>query len=164
MVGGVVTGARHTKSKSGNRICIFQLEDDAASLEVCVWGNVYEKIGHLAQNDAAVVVRGRYEKDEETGKIIAADIKPIAVVRAQATREVAVRLAAPQHGRPVFEQLMDVLARHRGDRRVTLELRVPAAATRGLLVRADAPLRVKPSERLVSDVERLCGAGSIELR
>jgi hypothetical protein len=63
----------------------------------------------------------------------------------------------------VFEALVEVLARHRGDRRVTIQLDVQNGAGR-LRVTADAPLRVRPSERLVSDVERLCGSGSIQLR
>ncbi len=163
LMGGIVTGARHGKTKSGGRMAIFQLEDDAGSFEVCVWSDTYEKCGTLVENGAMVIVRGRFERDEESARIVAADIQPIAVLRQRLSREVAVRLAAPPHGRPTFEALADVLARHRGDRRVTIELELRGSSG-PLRVKADAPVRVKPSERLVSDVERLCGAGSIELR
>jgi len=33
-----------------------------------------------------------------------------------------------------------------------------------LRVRSEAAQRVRPTERLVSEVEQLCGAGSVELR
>ncbi|MCU0255719.1 MAG: DNA polymerase III subunit alpha [Vicinamibacterales bacterium] len=163
LMGGIVTAARHGKTKSGGRMAIFQLEDDAGSFEVCVWSEACEKYGSLVQNDAMVVVRGRFERDDESARLVASEIMPMSVVRQRLSREVAVRLAAPPHGRPTFEALADLLARHRGDRRVTLELELRGSGG-PLRIKADAPVRVKPSERLVSEVERLCGAGSIELR
>jgi len=72
-------------------------------------------------------------------------------------------LSVPTHGRPVFEALAELLSRHRGDRRVYLELEVPGPQT-PLRVRADVAQRVRPSERLVNEVEQLCGAGTVELR
>ncbi len=163
MMGGIVTAARHGKTRSGGRMAIFQLEDDAGSFEVCVWSDTYEKCGHLAQNDAMVVVRGRFERSEESARLVAAEIMPIAIVRQRLSREVVLRLAVPPHGRPTFEALAGLLARHRGDRRLTIALEVRGDGV-PLRVLAEAPVRVKPSERLVSEVEQLCGAGSIQLR
>ena len=71
--------------------------------------------------------------------------------------------AVPPHGRNTFEALAELLARHRGDRRVYLELDV-RGQKRPLRVKADVAQRVKPSEKLVAEVEQLCGAGSVELR
>ena len=52
---------------------------------------------------------------------------------------------------------------HKGDRRVAIELQ---DADRHLRVTIDvnAQIRVRPSERLVSEVEKICGAGSVTLR
>jgi hypothetical protein len=88
---------------------------------------------------------------------------PISSLKERTTREVAIHLSVPPHGRPTFEALAELLARHRGDRRVYLELDVPGQP-KPLRVRADVAQRVKPSERLVSEVEQLCGAGTVELR
>lgn len=66
-------------------------------------------------------------------------------------------------GRTTFEQLAELLSRHRGDRRVFLELDVKNQE-RSLRVRSEVAQRVKPTERLVSEVELLCGSGSVELR
>jgi hypothetical protein len=46
---------------------------------------------------------------------------------------------------------------------VSLEVDVQGN-TRPLRVRADAGLRVKPSDKLVAELEAICGAGSVELR
>ena len=58
----------------------------------------------------------------------------------------------------------ELLSRHRGDRRVSLELDVEMNGSPALRVRADVAQRVRPSEKLVAEVEQLCGAGAVELR
>jgi hypothetical protein len=45
---------------------------------------------------------------------------------------------------------------------VLLELDVKGP--RPLRVRADAAQRVKPSDKLVAELEQLCGTGTVELR
>jgi hypothetical protein len=109
-----------------------------------------------------LLVRGKLEKDEETARLVATELLPMAALVERTTKEIAIHLK-PQHGRPVFEALAELLSRHRGDRRVSLELDV-RGPDRPLRVRAEVNQRVKPSERLVAEVEQLCGAGSVELR
>ena len=70
----------------------------------------------------------------------------------------AIHLSVPPHGRPTFEALAELLSRHRGDRRVFLELDVKGQ-DKPLRVRSEVAQRVKPSERLVLEVEQLCGSG-----
>ena len=70
-------------------------------------------------------------------------------------------MAVTLHGD--LRQLAELLARHRGDRKVFLELDVKAQ-DKPLRVKADVIQRVKPSEKLVAELEQLCGAGSVELR
>ncbi len=72
-------------------------------------------------------------------------------------------MAVPPCGRPTFEALADVFTRHRGDRRVTFELEL-TNREKPVRIQADVPqVRVRPSERLVAEVERICGAGSVSV-
>ena len=105
-----------------------------------------------------VLVRGKFEKDEESARLVATELLPMAALTERTTREVAIHLSVPPHGRPTFEALAELLSRHRGDRRVSLELDV-RGQPRPLRVRADVAQRVRPSERLVEEVEQLCGSG-----
>ena len=82
-----------------------------------------------------LLVRGKLEKDDESARLVATELLPIAALVERTTREVAIHLKAPQHGRSTFEALAELLSRHRGDRRVSLELDVtrperPAARAR----------------------------------
>jgi DNA polymerase-3 subunit alpha len=162
-VGGVVSGLRPLKTRKGDRMAVFTLEDIAGGIEVVVFPETFAKHASLIEADAMLLVRGKLEKDEESARLVATELMPIAALRERTTREVAIHLSAPPHGRPTFEALAELLARHRGDRRVYLELDVPGQP-KPLRVRADVAQRVKPSERLVTEVEQLCGAGTVELR
>ena len=163
---GIVSGLRPLKTRKGDRMAVFMLDDVDGSVEVVVFPETFGKHGTLIDTDAMLLVRGKLEKDDESARLVATELLPIAALMERTTREVAIHLKAPQHGRPVFEALAELLSRHRGDRRVSIELDVldVRGPNRPLRVRAEVTQRVKPSERLVAEVEQLCGTGSVELR
>jgi DNA polymerase III alpha subunit len=132
---------------------------------VVVFPEPFLKFTRLVENGTMVMVQGKVERDEESGKVFAAAMQPLDAVREKAVREIGIRLRLPPHGRPTFQALVDVLARHRGDRRVVFELELRDEQP-ALRVRADvAPqVRVKPSTQLVADLEQICGTGSVSLR
>jgi DNA polymerase-3 subunit alpha len=161
-IGGIVAATRPLKTRKGDRMCVFTLEDAQGSLEVVVFPEGFKQCGHLVEEGRMVLVKGRSERDEETGRILAAEIVPIETVREQLASSVAIRLSAPRHDRDTFMRLWDVLMRHRGDRRVAIELLDPERHLR-VTIDVNTQIRVRPSDRLVSDVEQICGAGSVRL-
>ena len=162
-IGGTVGGTRQLKTKKGDRMAVFVLDDPTGSVEVVVFPETFGKTAALVVNDTVVLVRGKLDKDDEQTRLVASEILPIAALRERVTTEVAVHLSVPPHGRGTFEAVAEVLARHRGDRRVALELDL-RDQPRPLHVRADVAMRVRPSERLIAELEQLCGQGSVELR
>ena len=161
-LGGIVSGCRQLKTKKGDRMAAFVLDDPTGTVDVVVFPDAFGKYGSLVENDTLVAVRGKLEKDDESIRLVASEVLPIGGVRERITQEVAVRLAMPPNDRGTLEALAEVLSRHRGDRRVALEIEIRGA--RPLRVRADVALRVKPTPRLVAEVEQVCGPGSIVLR
>jgi DNA polymerase III subunit alpha len=158
--GGIVSGLRPLKTKKGDRMAVFMLDDVAGSVEVVVFPETFARHGSLIEGDAMVLVRGKFEKDDESARIVATELMPIAALKERTTREVVIHLSS--QGRNALEALAELLARHRGDRRVSLQIDVHGE--KALRVRADVAQRVKPSEKLVAEVEQICGAGSVELR
>ena len=65
----------------------------------------------------------------------------------------------------MFEALGEIFSRHRGDRRVSFEIELPATP-KPLRVRADvsSQIRVRPSPALIAEVEQIVGPGAVELR
>ena len=164
-VGGIVAALRPLKTRKGDRMAAFMLDDPSGTIEVVVFPDPFSKAAALLQNDAVVLVRGRFDRDEDTMRILASEIQPIEVVRAQVTRQVVIRLGASASDQRLMGSVSDVLGRHRGDCRVALEIDVQAG-DRDIRVRAElsGPMRVRPSDRLVADLERICGPGTVTLR
>ncbi|PWT84753.1 MAG: DNA polymerase III subunit alpha, partial [Blastocatellia bacterium] len=163
-IGGIVAACRPLKTRKGERMAVFVLEDAHGGVEVIAFPETYQRSASLIETGTMVLVRGKLERDEESVRIIASEIVGIESVRERLAREVAIRLRVPA-GRQVFEALGEVFARHRGDRRVSFEIEVPSAP-RPLRVRADlsAQVRVRPSSTLIAEVEQIAGTGSVSLR
>jgi DNA polymerase-3 subunit alpha len=164
-IGGIVAGLRPLKTRKGDRMCVFMLDDATGSIEVVVFPETFKQFGHLADNGQMIVVKGKFERDDESARILATEIAPVDAVRERLARSVAIRLSTPPHDRATFEKLWDVFAQNKGDRRVAFDIELQDADRR-LRVKVDvnAQIRVRPSERLVSEVEKICGAGSVTLR
>jgi DNA polymerase-3 subunit alpha len=162
-IAGIVSGLRALKTRKGDRMAVFMLDDVAGSVEVVVFPEAFAKHASLIDADAMLLVRGKLEKDEESARLVATELLPMAALVERTTREVAIRLKASLNTRPTFEALAELLSRHRGDRRVYLEVDVKAADG-PLRVRADVAQRVRPTEKLVAEVEQLCGTGSVVLK
>jgi len=161
-IAGIVSGLRPLKTKKGDRMAVFMADDIAGGVEVVVFPEAFGKHGHLVVADAMLLVRGKFEKDDESARIVASELQPISLLRERTTREVVIHLQVPS--RTTLEALAELLSRHRGDRRVVLEVDTKKNGNPALRVRADVAQRVRPSEKLVEEVEQLCGAGTIELR
>lgn len=160
-VGGVISMYRSLTTRKGNRMAVLTLEDTDGSVEVVVFPDAYRKYESLIVTDEMVLVRGRLEKDEESSRILAAEISSIASIPEFENRAVSIKLTAPTHSRETFEALLEVFRRYPGDRKVKIELE---------LRNYDRPLRVyanlnntlvQASDNLAKEVEELCGNESI---
>jgi DNA polymerase-3 subunit alpha len=161
-IGGIVSGLRPLKTRKGDRMCVFLMEDAAGSIEVVVFPDAFKQHGHLAENGQTVLVKGKFERDDESARIIASEIAPIGIVRERLAKSVAIRLTTPPADRATFERLWDLFAQHKGDRRVAIVLH---ERDRHIRITVDVNgVRVRPSETLVAEVEKICGVGSVSLR
>jgi DNA polymerase-3 subunit alpha len=161
-IGGIVSGLRPLKTRKGDRMCVFVLEDASGSIEIVVFPDAFKQHGHLADNGQTVLVKGKFERDDESARIIASEIAPIGIVRERLAKSVAIRLTTPPANRATFERLWDVFAQHKGDRRVAIVLH---ERDRHIRITVDVNgIRVRPSDTLVAEVEKICGVGSVSLR
>jgi DNA polymerase-3 subunit alpha len=164
-IGGIIASIRLLKTRKGDRMAVIMLEDPHGSVEVVIFPEAFTKAAAMLETGAMVVVRGKVELDEEAVRMMASEVLPIDTMRQTMSRELSIKLTSPPHDRATFEALADLFARHRGDRRVVLELELrdqqpPLRLRAGLA----AQVSVRPSEQLASEVERICGAGTVVLR
>jgi DNA polymerase III subunit alpha len=163
-IGGVVGACRQLKTRKGDKMAVFTLEDSEGGVEVIAFPEAYQRAGSLIEPGTMVLVRGKLERDDESVRVLASEISSIESVRERLTREVAIRLTVPA-GRGLFEALGEIFSRHRGDRRVSFEIELPGDSRR-LRVTADvsSQIRVRPSSRLIAEVEQVVGRGAVSLR
>ncbi len=161
-IGGIVATCRQLKTRKGDRMAVFTLEDAQGGVEVIVFPEVYQRSAALIESGTMIVVRGKLERDEESVRVLASEIIPIDSVRERLAREVAIRVTLPVD-RGLFEALGEIFSRHRGDRRVSFEMEIDG---RRLKVTADvsSQIRVRPSSTLIAEVEQVVGQGSVSLR
>jgi DNA polymerase-3 subunit alpha len=163
-IGGIVAACRQLKTRKGDRMAVFTLEDAQGGVEVVVFPEAYQRSAGLLEAGTMVLVRGKLERDDDSVRILASEIAPIESLRERLAREIAIRVRMPA-GRAVFEALGEIFARHRGDRKVSFEMELPFESRR-LRVRADvsSQVRVRPSQTLIAEVEQVAGPGAVLLR
>ena len=163
-IGGIVASVRQLKTKKGDRMAVFTLEDAQGSVEIVAFPEAYQRASGLIEQGTMVLVRGKLERDDETSRILASEILPIDSVHEKLAREVAIRLRKPAD-RGTLEALGEVFSRHRGDRKVSFDVETGEPPNR-LRVKLDlsSQIRVRPSPALVQDIEQLVGEGAVELR
>jgi DNA polymerase-3 subunit alpha len=165
-VGGIISAVRPLKTRKGDAMAVVTLEDRAGSLEVVIFPETFRTCRALVETGTLVIVRGKLERDDESSRVLASEMQHIGTVRERLSREMAITVTVPPHGRETFEALADLFARHRGDKPVTFQLLLRGGASAPLRVRAhvSAHIRVKPSPLLIDEVEKICGPGAVHLR
>jgi DNA polymerase-3 subunit alpha len=164
LVGGIITALRLVKTKKGDRMAAFMLEDLGGTIEVVAFPEAYRTYAPLIESDRMVLVRGKLERTEEAGKVLVSEIAPLSSLQEKLAREVTIRMTAPPATRDTFETLADILMRHRGDRRVRVELDARDVPT-PLRVKVElGALLVRPSEKLVAELEQVGGVEAVKLR
>jgi DNA polymerase-3 subunit alpha len=162
-VGGIVSGFRGLKTKKGDPMCVFTLEDHQGAIEVVVFPESFARHRQLIENGALLLVRGRFERDEESSRFQCAELLPLSALRERLSRGVRIRLKGTCP-RETIEALWEVMTKHRGDRPVAVEVEMNGGS-RHVIVRAEVTqsIRVRTSEQFVTDVEQLCGPGSVTI-
>ena len=163
-VGGIVAACRQLKTRKGDKMAVFTLEDAIGGVEIVVFPEAYARAAAYIESGTLVLVRGKLERDDETVRILATEIAPLESVRERLAREVAIHFRKPAD-RGMLESLGEIFSRHRGDRKVSFEVETGGPGSR-LRVRVDvsSQIRVRPSPALISEVEQIVGTGSVELR
>ncbi|MFJ2029385.1 DNA polymerase III subunit alpha [Streptosporangium sp. NPDC087985] len=152
-VGGILSGVQRKVTKKGDTWVLTMLEDLEGAIEVMIFPSAYQLCATILAEDAIVFVKGRLDKREDVGKIIAME-----VTAPDLTREnggpLAVSLPLTRCTPPVVGRLKEVLTAHPGTTEVHLQVHNGPKTT---VVRLDDRLRVAPSPALMGDLKQLLG-------
>jgi DNA polymerase-3 subunit alpha len=161
-VGGIVTALRLIKTRKGERMASFVLEDLEGGVEALVFPETYKKVASRLAEDQIVLAKGRAEAlDEGKARLLISEVLPIDQARLAEARAVTIRVPLAGWDRGVGERLRDILGSYRGDCPVTLELFRPEGGS--VAVAPSALYRVRPDDGLRTALEALLGPGALVL-
>ncbi|MCA9686259.1 MAG: DNA polymerase III subunit alpha, partial [Myxococcales bacterium] len=174
VLGGVVSELREITTKAGKTMGFFQLEDQFGRVEVIVFPRTWaEKTDAedesspswgewlLGHGEDPVFVTGKLEADlTDTGevgryKLLLAKVEPIAVVREARTRSVRLRLRAEQLDDDRIMALKHLVADHRGQ--CSMELEVTVGGRFSTKVVFGDEFKVTADDAMFLALERLFG-------
>ncbi|MEB3292455.1 MAG: DNA polymerase III subunit alpha [Synechococcales bacterium] len=77
----MLTGVKPVTTKKGDRMCIVQMEDLTGQSEAVVFPKSFEKVGHLMQPDARLMIWGTVDRRDDQVQFIIDDAEAIETVR-----------------------------------------------------------------------------------
>ncbi len=161
-VAGIVTELRERRTRKGDLMAAFTLEDLSGSVEAIVFPNAYQKYAPYLRSDRPILVTGRFEFEDERGcKIVAAELQPLTGILERQARTLRIRAAVAGLSAGTADSLYRLLDGNRGDTGIEIELYRPAAYR--VLIQSSDFIRVKSSPELIRQIEELCGTGTVQV-
>jgi DNA polymerase-3 subunit alpha len=161
-VGGIIAALRLIKTKKGDRMASFILEDLEGGAEALVFPDTYKKVAGRLAEDQVVLVKGKAEVPEEgKPRLLVTDVLPLEQAKLAEARYVTIRVPMLQWDRKKGERLREILGAHKGECPVTLEIVRPDEFA--VAVSSSAIYRVRPDSTLRDEVEALLGPGALVL-
>ncbi|HEY3175640.1 MAG TPA: DNA polymerase III subunit alpha [Candidatus Polarisedimenticolia bacterium] len=161
-VGGIVTGLKRRKTRKGDWMATFNLEDLEGVAEVVVFPDLYGKIMTRLVEDAPLLVTGKPEI-EDRPRILATAVSTIEQARESRTSGVAIQIVTTGLTDETLQQLRATLGGHRGGVPLYLEISRPGGFV--MTLKADGgEFGTSPSREMMASVEAILGKGSVKLR
>ncbi|MCG2772394.1 MAG: DNA polymerase III subunit alpha, partial [Desulfobacterales bacterium] len=161
ILGVVVTSLKEKATKRGGRLAILTVEDLAGSVEVVVFGEVYERVASLLQQPSLPLwLKGHVVQEENGLKLVAQEIASLETALPRGPSRLDVRLQAAMVTREQLLNLKGILIRHGGPVPVFLHFLHSREEASLALPRE---LALTPSPELISEVNRLFGYPALTL-
>ncbi len=161
-VAGIVTDMHTRRTRKGELMAVFTLEDLTGTAETIVFPKDYGRFESSLTDDTPVLVSGRFEFEGESGyKIIASEIQPLQGIAERNARTLHVRIPVSKISPDTALALYRLLERNRGETGVNVELYQPLDFR--VTIQSSDFVKVKSSPELIRQIEEICGAGTVQI-
>jgi DNA polymerase-3 subunit alpha len=159
---GIVSSLKRRRTKKGDAMAVFNLADLEGATEVIVFPDTYARYRSCVEEDAALLVTGMVEVDEDRRRLIAEAILPLEQAEEKKAREVVLKVPADDLEPAVMERVRELLRDRPGPCPVYVEVTRPSAFRATL--KAAGALKISPSRDLTLALEGLLGKGAVRFR
>ncbi|MCI0566617.1 MAG: OB-fold nucleic acid binding domain-containing protein, partial [Acidobacteria bacterium] len=161
-LGGLVTALKKRKTRRGDWMATFTLEDLEGGVEVMVFPELYKVSQARLVDESAVVVRGKAELEDGRFRLVAEEISPLAGAAERHASRLILEVSADGFGEERAREVHRLLMDNPGDCMVLIRVVQPGGYR--LTVRPQIPLRIGPNPGLTQALERVLGKGSVSYR
>ncbi len=159
-IGGLVRSTKVITTKRGDRMSFVALEDMHGAIEVTVFSGLYAAISDLLTEDAAILIQGQVQKDEQSIKLVADTIIPVNQAAQTWTASIHFNLEVARTERETLEQLHRLFERHPGASQGFLHLVDPDKTD--VIIELPEKLNLRVGAGLRREVRDLLGYVAIE--
>ena len=159
-MGGMVRSTKVITTKRGDLMSFVTLEDMHGAIEVTVFSRLHALVSDLLVEDAAVLVQGQVQKDEQSVKLVADTIIPVDRAAQTWTASIHFNLEVARTDRQVLEQLHRVFERHPGSSQGFIHLVDPDKTD--VVIELPEKLKLRVGSGLRREVSDLLGYVAIE--
>lgn len=159
-IAGVVGELKLKRTRKGDRMAVFQLEDLTGSTEVVLFPEAFARCSSLLKGDDPILVCGPVEIGESSAKIVAQEVEALSAARQRAVRAMAIHLEEKEITRPLIEDLRNIAFRYPGSCRLLFAVTTPEGGE--IRIAAHERFRVQPCPELLGEIETLVGIGHHE--
>ena len=161
-VAGIVTDFRPRRTKKGDLMAIFTLEDMTGAVETVVFPASYPKFEPYMTADFPLLVTGRFEVEDERGyKLIASDLQPLSGICERNAKTLRIKAKLSGLSERSATLLHGLLEKNPGSTGVEVELYHPSKFR--VNIRSSDFVKVKSSPELIQQIESICGPGSVHV-
>jgi DNA polymerase III subunit alpha len=161
-IAGIVTDFRTRRTKKGDLMALFTLEDLTGAVEAVVFPNSYPKFEPYMRADVPILVTGRFEfEDERACKVIASDLQPLSGIAERKAKTLCIRASIANLSPESAVLLHRLFESNRGDTGVEVELYYPSDFR--ISIQSSDFVKVKSSPELKQQIETICGEGSVHI-
>lgn len=160
-VAGLIVGLRISKTRKGDLMAGFSLEDMHGRVDAAVFPEAYKRLHEKVKLDVPVLVKAAIRVEEDTApKIFVNEIQPLDEAKVKLPRSVRVEIDLATATPDTVDKLHEIFANAKGDAKVLFDLKregdyVVVMEADGYNVMADRPF--------MNSVRELCGPDSVKV-
>ncbi len=164
-IGCMIAQVRPTFTKKDNRkMAMLTLEDLTGKADAVAFPDTYDRLHELLTPESIVFAVGTIDKRRERPNLLIDNLIPIDRAVPELTAQVTLRLGPRLSDAALVEQLKALLARHKGNTPVALEVTASTRPDVRVEVRAGHEWFVKPSQALNGELAALLEEQNVVLR
>jgi DNA polymerase III subunit alpha len=139
--------------KDGKPFAVTTLEDFTGTVEVLVWADIYARFGKELEVGKIVAISAKLERRDETARLIAADIGPVA--KGKKIGALTIDIALERTNEDKLVALRELVMKHPGPQPLFLRFRAPDGQE--LKVKTNTGYSVRDDESFREELTQLLG-------